>query len=99
MTIYQYDISEGFKRRFLALEGFMNELERLLTAGGVSSGLKTRALKLVLRYVANIEAKANYVSETELLGELVKGNPTAAVSEDTLQLLRRARRAAVKMRK
>jgi len=39
------------------------------------------------------------VSETELLGELVKGNPTAAVSEDTLQLLRRARRAAVKMRK
>ena len=65
----------------------------------MSSGLKTRALKLVLRYVTNIEAKANYVSETELLGELVKGNPTAAVSEDTLQLLRRARRAAVKMRK
>jgi hypothetical protein len=31
MTIYQYDISEGFKRRILALEGFMNELERLLT--------------------------------------------------------------------
>lgn len=37
---------QGFERRFLALEGFMNELGRLLMAGGVSSGLKTRALKL-----------------------------------------------------
>jgi hypothetical protein len=35
----------------------MNKLERLLTAGGVSSGLNARALKHVLRYVTTIEAR------------------------------------------
>lgn len=57
MTTYLYVMLESFKRSFLALEGFMNKLERLLTAGGVSSGLNARALKHVLRYVTTIEAR------------------------------------------
>jgi hypothetical protein len=100
-------MSEGFKRRFLTLEAFMNELERMLGSGGTTSGWKTRALKHVLNYVTGPELKANYISATELQTELMKHNlneakralhPQAAASDDLLQSLRRARRAAAKMR-
>jgi hypothetical protein len=84
----------------------MNDLERTLTAGGMTSNLKTRALKQVLRYVTSPEIKANFISATELQTELLKVDinktkralhPQAA-ADDLLQSLRKARRAAKAMR-
>jgi hypothetical protein len=98
-------MSEGFKRRFLTLERFMNELERVLVAGGTTSGHKTRALRHVLNYVTDTEMQANYVSAKELEAELLKVNfdnakraNGAATTDDLLQLLRKARRVARSLR-
>jgi len=106
MTNHQ-SMSEGFKRRFLTLERFMNELERILVSGGTNSGPETRALKHVLNYVTGPEVGANYVSASELKAGLLKDTLTgsrrtsdhgAAATDDLLQLLRGARRAARAMR-
>src|SRR5665647_1210527 len=104
MTNHQ-SMSEGFKRRFLTLERFMNELERVLVAGGTTSGHKTRALRHVLNYITGTEMQTNYVSAKELEAELLKVNFNnakqangAATTDDLLQQLRKARRVAKSLR-